>query len=146
MKVILLEDVKKVGKKDEVVDVSQGYANNFLFKQNLAVEASKSNMKQLNKKMANQEADYQKEIEEMKKLKAQIERKTFKFTLKIGNNGHVFGSVSTKQLNQALLHEGFKVDKRGILGNPITHLGESTVKLQLHKEVVCDMKIIIEGK
>lgn len=146
MKVILLEDVKKVGKKDEIVDVTQGYANNFLFKQNLAVEADKKNMKNLKKQLDNREEQYQEEIKQMKQVKAEIERKVFKFTLKVGANGHVFGSISTKQINQALLHEGFKVDKHGILVEPITRIGESTVKLRLHKEVECDMKILIEGK
>ncbi len=146
MKVILLEDVKKVGKKDEIVEVSQGYANNFLFKQKLAVEADKKHLAELDKKMASRAEDYAKEVKEMNKLKAEIEKKTFKFSLKQGANGHVFGSISHKQINQALLHEGYKIDKHAILGNPITTIGPSTVKLQLHKEVVCDMKILVEGK
>ena len=79
MKVILLEDVKKVGNKDQIVEVSQGYANNVLFKQKLAVEATKGNLEKLNVKLADDNANYQQEVKNAKKLKAELEAKEFKF-------------------------------------------------------------------
>lgn len=146
MKVILLEDVKKVGKRNEVVEVSQGYANNFLFKQNVAVEADKANMRALKKRVANEQADYEKTVSDAKALKAELESKEFVFKLKSGKNGQVFGSISSKQINQELKNQGYKIDKRGILGNPINHLGYDKVKIELHKEVIAEIKVKVEEK
>ena len=145
MKVILLEEVKKVGKADEIVEVSQGYANNVLFKQNLAVEATKGNLEKLKVKLANDDANYQDDIKEAKKIKTKLESMEFKFKLKEGKGGSVFGSISHKQIHVALTKEGFKIDKRSIHGEPIAHLGYDSVEIQLHKEVVAKIKIKVEG-
>ena len=115
MKVILLEEVKKVGKADEIVEVSQGYANNVLFKQNLAVEATKGNLEKLKVKLANDDANYQDDIKEAKKIKTKLESMEFKFKLKEGKGGSVFGSISHKQIHVALTKEGFKIDKRSFM-------------------------------
>ncbi len=146
MKVILLEDVKKVGKKDDIVEVSQGYANNVLLRQKLGVEADKKNLSKLNTKLANCDKAYKEEIAQAKKEKKKLEAMEFKFTLKEGMGGNVFGSVSTKQVYVALTNAGFKIDKRDIHGDPIAHLGYDQMEINLHKEVVASIKIKVEGK
>ncbi len=146
MKVILLEDVKKVGKKNDVVEVSQGYANNFLFKQKVAVEADKANMRQLKKRLAADEKQHQADVEAAEKLKKELESKEFVFKLKAGKNGQVFGSISSKQINLELKNQGYKIDKRSIKGDAINHLGYDRVKIELHKEVTAEIKIKVEEK
>ncbi len=146
MKVILLEDVKKVGKKNEIVEVSQGYANNFLFKQNVAVEADKGNMRQLKKRLAEDAKNHELEVAAAEKLKKELESKEFVFKLAAGKNGQVFGSVSSKQINLELKKQGYNIDKRGIKTEPINHLGYDRVKIELHKEVTAEIKIKVEEK
>ncbi len=146
MKVILLEDVKKVGNRNEVVEVSQGYANNFLFKQKLAVEADKANMRALKKRVAEEDANYAAEVKAAEDLKTELESKEFVFKLKSGKNGQVFGSVSSKQINEELKKQGYKINKRGILSDPINHLGYDKVKIELHKEVIAEIKVKVEEK
>lgn len=146
MKVILLEDVKKVGKKDEIVEVSQGYANNCLFKQKLAVEATAHNLKKLDEALKNRKEQYDNEVKEALKQKSELEKLEFKFTLKEGKGGNVFGSISSKQINQAVLQAGYKLEKHAVLGEPVAHLGYDKVKVQLHKEVIAELTILVEGK
>ncbi len=146
MKVILLEDVKKVGKRNEVVEVSQGYANNFLFKQNVAVEADKNSMRALKKRIAQEDANHAAEVKAAEDLKAELESKEFVFKLKAGKNGQVFGSISSKQINEELKKQGYKINKRGILSDPINHLGYDKVRIELHKEVIAEIKVKVEEK
>lgn len=146
MKVILLEDVKKVGKRNEVVEVSQGYANNFLFKQKVAVEADKSSLRALKKRVAQEEASHEAEVQAAQDLKSELEAKEFVFKLKSGKNGQVFGSISSKQINEELKKQGYKINKRGILSDPINHLGYDKVRIELHKEVVAEIKVKVEEK
>lgn len=146
MKVILLQDVKKVGKKDEIVNVKDGYAKNKLIPEGLAVEASKEAMKQLNSKIQKANDEYQHDKEEAVKIKDKLESKEFKFQLKAGKNGEVFGSISSKQIVKKLTDEGFKVDKKMIKSDSISHLGYDRVIVKLHKEVEAEIKIlVIEG-
>lgn len=145
MKLILLQDVKKVGKKDEVVEVSDGYAKNFLLKQNLAIEVTKSSNKQLKIQKENEKIQHDIDVANAEKLKIELESKEFEFHLKAGKGGSVFGSVSSKQILKKLQDEGYKVNKKMILSEPISHLGYDRVKLQLHKEVVAEIKILIKG-
>ncbi len=147
MKVILLKDVKKLGKKDEVVNVSDGYANNYLFKNNLAVASSNTSDKKLAEKKAEQAAKAAAKLEEAKVLKAELERKELEFKLKSGANGNVFGSVSAKQVLGKLRTEGYKnIDKKMIVSGPIAHLGYDKVLIQLHKEVQAEVKVLIKGE
>lgn len=134
MKVILLSDVKKVGKKDDVVEVSDGYARNFLIKRKLAVAYTKGSSKILDEQLAikkEHEAQLKKEAEALKK---KLETMKLEFSLSTGKEGQVFGSISTKQIHQALQEKGIEVDKRKIkLDVPVSSLGTTNVEVDLYK-------------
>jgi len=144
MKVILLSDVKKVGKKGEIVEVSDGYARNFLLKQNLAVGASEHSVNVLK----NQQADEKKKQAELKaeaqKLAEQLQQKEFVFKVN-AKDGRVFNSVSTKLLAQRLSEEGYNIDKRKILDHePLNLLGYHQVRVELYKDVIATLKVKLE--
>ncbi|HCV2902028.1 TPA: 50S ribosomal protein L9 [Staphylococcus aureus] len=137
MKVIFTQDVKGKGKKGEVKEVPVGYANNFLLKKNYAVEATPGNLKQLElqKKRAKQER--QQEIEDAKALKETLSNIEVEVSAKTGEGGKLFGSVSTKQIAEALkAQHDIKIDKRKMdLPNEIHSLGYTNVPVKLDKEV-----------
>ncbi|HDJ3629849.1 TPA: 50S ribosomal protein L9 [Staphylococcus aureus] len=137
MKVIFTQDVKGKGKKGEVKEVQVGYANNFLLKKNYAVEATPGNLKQLElqKKRAKQER--QQEIEDAKALKETLSNIEVEVSAKTGEGGKLFGSVSTKQIAEALkAQHDIKIDKRKMdLPNGIHSLGYTNVPVKLDKEV-----------
>ncbi|HDI1532716.1 50S ribosomal protein L9 [Staphylococcus aureus] len=137
MKVIFTQDVKGKGKKGEVKEVPVGYANNFLLKKNYAVEATPGNLKQLElqKKRAKQER--QQEIEDAKALKETLSNIEVEVSAKTGEDGKLFGSVSTKQIAEALkAQHDIKIDKRKMdLPNGIHSLGYTNVPVKLDKEV-----------
>ncbi|AHZ97978.1 MULTISPECIES: 50S ribosomal protein L9 [Staphylococcus] len=137
MKVIFTQDVKGKGKKGEVKEVPVGYANNFLLKKNYAVEATPGNLKQLElqKKRAKQER--QQEIEDAKALKETLSNIEVQVSAKTGEGGKLFGSVSTKQIAEALkAQHDIKIDKRKMdLPNGIHSLGYTNVPVKLDKEV-----------
>ncbi|HDC5726795.1 TPA: 50S ribosomal protein L9 [Staphylococcus aureus] len=137
MKVIFTQDVKGKGKKGEVKEVPVGYANNFLLKKNYAVEATPGNLKQLElqKKRAKQER--QQEIEDAKALKETLSNIEVEVSAKTGEGGKLFGSVSTKQIAEALkAQHDIKIDKRKMdLPNGIHSLGYTNVTVKLDKEV-----------
>ncbi|HCX9954568.1 TPA: 50S ribosomal protein L9 [Staphylococcus aureus] len=137
MKVIFTQDVKGKGKKGEVKEEPVGYANNFLLKKNYAVEATPGNLKQLElqKKRAKQER--QQEIEDAKALKETLSNIEVEVSAKTGEGGKLFGSVSTKQIAEALkAQHDIKIDKRKMdLPNGIHSLGYTNVPVKLDKEV-----------
>ncbi|HDE0521292.1 TPA: 50S ribosomal protein L9 [Staphylococcus aureus] len=137
MKVIFTQDVKGKGKKGEVKEVPVGYANNFLLKKNYAVEATPGNLKQLElqKKRAKQER--QQEVEDAKALKETLSNIEVEVSAKTGEGGKLFGSVSTKQIAEALkAQHDIKIDKRKMdLPNGIHSLGYANVPVKLDKEV-----------
>ncbi|HBM8455754.1 50S ribosomal protein L9 [Staphylococcus aureus] len=137
MKVIFTQDVKGKGKKGEVKEVPVGYANNFLLKKDYAVEATPGNLKQLElqKKRAKQER--QQEIEDAKALKETLSNIEVQVSAKTGEGGKLFGSVSTKQIAEALkAQHDIKIDKRKMdLPNGIHSLGYTNVPVKLDKEV-----------
>ena len=137
MKVIFTQDVKGKGKKGEVKDVPVGYAKNFLLKKNYAIEATPGNLKQLEQKNKAAEAERQQEIEDAKQLKAQLSEIEVEVSAKTGEGGKLFGSVSTKQITQALQEQhNIKIDKRKMeLPNGIHALGYTNVPVKLDKEV-----------
>lgn len=146
MKVILLQDVKKVGKKNEVVDVSDGYARNFLIAKKLAVAVSNASMDVLN---AQKQADREHELELEKQanlLKERLENITLNFKVKVGNGGKVFGSVSSKQIVEKLKKEfDIVIDKRKILTDvTASSLGTTRFKVDLyHNKVIGEIKVVL---
>ena len=144
MKVILLADVKKVGKKGEVKEVSDGYARNFLIARGLAVQASNDSMKVLAVQKA-EEAEHQAELKaEAEALKEKLEAMTFEFKVN-AKDGIVFNSISTKHLQEALRKEGIIVDKRKMLDKePIAQLGYSNVRIELYKGVIGTIKVLLK--
>ncbi|PTJ49048.1 50S ribosomal protein L9 [Staphylococcus simulans] len=137
MKVIFTQDVKGKGKKGEVKDVPVGYAQNFLFKKNVAVEATPGNLKQLELKNKRVEEEREQEIEDAKALAKRLEDIEVEVTAKSGEGGKLFGSVSTKQIAQALQKQhDIKIDKRKMdLPNGIHALGYTNVPVKLDKKV-----------
>lgn len=137
MKVIFTQDVKGKGKKGEVKDVPVGYANNYLIKNKLAVEATAGNLKQLEQQNKAAEAERQQEIDDAKQLKAQLADIEVEVSAKTGEGGKMFGSVSSKQIAEALkAQHDIKLDKRKMdLPNGIHALGYTNVSVKLDKEV-----------
>lgn len=145
MKVILLKDVKGKGKKGEVKDVPEGYARNYLFKHNLAVEASKGNMKSLEKKKESEEKQAQQELEEAKKMKKEFEDMTVELSAKAGDGGRLFGAVTNKQIAEELKKAGYKIDKRKIeMDEPIRSLGYTNVNVKIHPDVTATLKVHVK--
>lgn len=147
MKVILLSDVKNKGKKGQVVNVADGYAN-YLINNNLATPANEASLRKLaDEKKAMMEKE--KEIlEEAKKLKANLENKQLIFKVKVGEDGRMFGSISTKQIVDALKSQhDITIDKRKlILDESIKNMGYTKVKVQLHKDVVAEFTVLVTDK
>lgn len=148
MKVILLEDVKNVGKKGQLVNASDGYAKNFLFPKKLAVEATKSNMNDLELKKKAEEKRKQQELEEARELAKQMEAKEVIVSVKTGENGKTFGSVTNKEIAEALEKQtGLKVDKKKIvLEEPIKMVGSRTVIVKIHPQVNAEINVKIMEK
>ncbi|HIS29461.1 MAG TPA: 50S ribosomal protein L9 [Candidatus Avamphibacillus intestinigallinarum] len=148
MKVILTKDVKGTGKKGEVKDVAVGYATNFLIKKGLAVEATPANMKKLEQDEKNKAAAEAEEKDAAIQLKDNLADLTVEVTAKSGEGGRLFGSITSKQIAEALKKEhGYKVDRRKIeLDEPIRSLGYSTVPVKLHPEVSGSIKVHVSEK
>ena len=147
MKVILKADIKGVGKKDQVINASDGYVRNFLFPKNLAVEANTENMKKLQAK--NDATQYKKDLEkeEAKKIADKMSKIMLKITVKAGENGKIFGGVSAKEISENLeKQENIKVDKKKInLKETIKTLGVHTVEVKLYEGVIGKIKIDVRS-
>ncbi|MFQ7312033.1 50S ribosomal protein L9 [Drancourtella sp. An210] len=146
MKVILLEDVKSVGKKGDIVEVSDGYARNVIIKQKKGVEANKKNLNDLKLKKANDEKIAQEQFEAAKKLKAEIEEKKVVLKIKTGEGGRTFGSVSSKEIAAAVKEQlGYDIDKKKIqMKEAIKTLGMHIVPVKLHTKVTADLKVSVQ--
>ena len=143
MKVILKADIKGVGKKDEIINASDGYARNFLFPKNLAVEANNENMSKLKAKQNSAKFQKDQEREEAIKISDKLSKILLKIKVKAGGNGKIFGGVSAKEIAEELEKEyQIKVDKKKILlDEPIKNLGIRTVEIKLFEGVVGKLKI-----
>lgn len=148
MKVIFMKDVKGKGKKGEVKNVSEGYARNYLLPNNLAVEASKSNLNTLKAKQKSEQKKEENELNEAKKLQQLIEKTPLTFQTKAGEGGRLFGSITSKQIAEELKKQKMKVDKRKIeLSEPIRSLGVTNVSIKLHSDVTATLKVqVVEQK
>lgn len=143
MKVILLEDVKSIGKKGQLVNVSDGYAKNFLLPKKLGVEATKSNLNDLELKKKSDEKKRQQEYEAALKLAEELKQKVVLVKVKAGENGKIFGSVTSKEISAALEEStGIKIDKKKIvLDEPIKNVGKMTLPVKIHSKVSAQIEI-----
>ncbi|MDD4706286.1 MAG: 50S ribosomal protein L9 [Bacilli bacterium] len=145
MKVILLKDVKKQGKKDEIIEVSDGYALNFLIKNGYAIKYTSGSKTHLENNLNMRKEEEEKLIEKLKIIKKQIEDKEFKFKVKVGKEGKLFGSISSKQIVEKLAENNIIIDKKSInIKNPIDTLGVHLIDINLHKKVNAQAKILLE--
>ncbi|APH06794.1 50S ribosomal protein L9 [Bacillus weihaiensis] len=146
MKVIFLKDVKGKGKKGEIKNVADGYAQNFLLKQGLAVEASNANVSSLNAQKKKKEQEAVEELEQMKHLKDELEKLTVEILAKSGEGGRLFGSVTSKQIADELKKTyNIKLDKRKLdLPDGIRALGFTNVPVKLHPEVTATVKVHVK--
>ena len=146
MKVILLEDIKSLGKKGDIVDVSDGYARNFLLAKKKGVEASAKNLNDLKLQKANDEKVAQENLDAAKALGAKINESEVVFNMKVGEGGKLFGAVATKEIAQALKEQtGLEIDKKKIvIDEAIKTLGVHTVKVKLHKDVTAELKVKLQ--
>lgn len=145
MKVILLQDIKNVGRKNEVINANDGYARNFLFPKKLAVEANKDNMLKLEAKQASNAHKKNLEIEENKKKAKQIEEITLNLKVKAGANGKTFGGITSKEIAEGIKKQtGIDIDKKKIaLKETIKTLGIYTVEIKFGDGVNAKLKMSI---
>lgn len=143
MKVILLQDVKSLGKKGQTVEVSDGYARNFILPKKLGIEANAKNMNDLKLQKAHEEKVAKEQLKEAKELAAKIEGLSVELSIKSGKDGRTFGSVSTKEIAQAFKEQnGIEIDKKKIsLDEPIRTVGTSIVNIKLHREVTAKLTV-----
>ena len=144
MKVIFIKDLKGQGKKNEMKEVKDGYAQNFLIKNGYAVKANDANVYKINKDLSEKKLEESLLIKDMQKLKDELEKKEFTFKAKTGKQDMMFGSISSKQIKEILTENNYKIDKTQIkIDHPLTGLGIHNVDLELHKEVIATIKIKI---
>lgn len=145
MKVVLLQDVKSQGKKNEIIEVNDSYARNFLIKKNLAQQVTPQVLNELNQKKQAHEIKVKKEIEQARNLAKELEKEEFVIIAKIGENGKLFGSITVKEIEQAIIKKGFNVEKKQInLKESIKTVGQFIVELKLYQGVNCKIKIIVK--
>lgn len=145
MKVILLEDVKALGKKGEIVNVNDGYARNFILPKKLGVEANGKNLNDLKLQKANEEKVAQQLLDDAKELGKKIEAGKVELSIKVGEGGRAFGSVSSKEIAIAVKEQmGYDIDKKKIqLKDAIKTLGSHGVPVKLHPKVTAELKVIV---
>ena len=145
MEVILKEDVAKLGSRGDVVKVAEGYGRNFLLPRKLAIEATTGNKKVIEQMRAAAVRRSAKEKAQAEELSKQFDGVSVSFARRAGEQDHLFGSVTSSDIGDALEKKGFNVDRRKIqLHEPLKTLGEFTVPVKLHKDVTAHLKVLIE--
>ena len=146
MKVILLQDVKSLGKKGEIVNVNDGYARNFILPKKLGVEATGKNLNDLKLQKNNEKKVAQENLDAAKKLAAELAEGKVELAIKVGEGGRAFGSVSSKEIAVAVKEQmNLEVDKKKIqLKEAIKSLGTHIVSVKLHPEVTTELKVVVK--
>ena len=146
MNVILLQDVNKLGKKGDVVKVNDGYARNFILPKKLGLEATEKNLKDLAVQKAEEEKRQQEIYQEAVVLGDELKKKTVKLSIKGGEGGKTFGSITAKEIAQGLQEQtGIEIDKKKlVLADAIKNAGSSKVGVKLHPKVTVDLKVDVE--
>ncbi|SHE87279.1 50S ribosomal protein L9 [Clostridium fallax] len=144
MKVILLQDVKKLGKKGDVINTSDGYARNYLFPRKLAEEATDSNLHVLNAKKETERRKKLAELEAAQKLAGELKNKEIKINAKAGENGRLFGAITSKDVAELIKKQfNVDVDKKKIVMDTIKVSGTFEIEVKLYPEVSTKMKVVI---
>jgi len=143
MKVILLQDVKSLGKKDEIVDVSDGYARNMILPKKLGVEANAKNLNDLKLRSQQTERAAQEQLENARQLAEELSDKSVEIKIRAGEGGKTFGSVSTKEIAAAAKDQlGLELDKKKmILAEPIKAIGTYAIDIRLHPKVTAQLRV-----
>lgn len=146
MQVILLEDVKTLGKKGEIVKVSDGYAKNFVIPKKLGVEATQKALNELKNQQKRDSIIAQQQLDEAKAYGEKISKETIQLTMKAGEGGRVFGSVSTKEIVTAAKQQfGFDIDKKKLqMPEPIKSFGTYEIPVELHPQVTTTIKVCVK--
>lgn len=145
MKVILLKDVKKQGKKDDIIEVSDGYANNFLIKNGLAIRYTEGSRNKLNYEINERQKEEDKLVTELENIKKVLENKKIKFKVKTGKDGKMFGTISSKQISDEIKKLGYSIDKKTIvMDHVIDSLGVHEIDANVHKRVQIKLTIVVE--
>lgn len=145
MKVLLLQDVKTVGKKGEIIEVNDGYARNFLIKKGMAQQATANVINETNQKNAALERQRQKEYEEAVEIGKQLKDKNIVLAIKFGENGKPFGAVTSKEISQELAKLGYDIDKKKInLKDSIKAAGIFDVEIKVHAKVTTNIRVEVK--
>ena len=146
MKVILVEDVKSLGKKGDIVNVSDGYARNMLFPKKLGLEPTSKNINDLKLQRAHEDKVAKEQFDAAQAFKAELETKEVTVSIKGGENGRTFGSISSKELAEAAKEQlGYDIDKKKMqLSSPIKELGTTKVPIRLQPKVTAELKVIVK--
>ena len=145
MKVILLKDIKELGKTGEIKELADGYARNYLIPRGMAAEATKEKIKETEEKNLKVQKNIQKEILVAEDLKQKLQGKTIKISLKTGGGDKLFGAVTNKEIAELLDKQlKIKIDKKKIeFAEPIKHLGEYEIKIKLYPAVQAEVKLVV---
>ena len=146
MKVILLEDIKGVGKKDQVINASDGYATNFLFPKKLALEATQINIQRLDAQKKREEEEKKELLLAAGELKTKLEQVTVIIEAKAGASGKLFGAITNKEVSEKLNAQNFEIDRKKIELKDIKNIGEYDAVIKLHPKVLASIKVkVING-
>ena len=144
MKIILIDNVKGTGKKDEVKEVKDGYGSFLIKNKNAVLYSTKSN-EVLNTQIKDRNDKEEQLILECTNIKNKLEKDTLEFLVKTGNDGKVFGSISSKQISEELKKKGYNIDKKLIDRENLNTLGSHTVTINLHKKVVAHLNVVLKA-
>lgn len=145
MKVIFIKDLKKQGNKNEIKEVKDGYAQNFLIKNGYALPATPANLEKIKKNVVEDKLEETLLIKEMETLKTKLEKETLIFKVRTGKQDMMFGKISIKQIKKELNDKGYGLEKTAIkLNSDITSLGFHDVQIELHKKVTATIKVKVE--
>lgn len=147
MKVIFIKDLRNQGKTNEIKEVSDGYATNFLIKNGYAVKYTKTSNERLNNDIEKNRQQEEKNKEEANKLKQELEKEKLKFIVKAGVNGKVFGTISSKQIADELKKKNYNIDKKKIqTDNSLNTIGNHYVEIELYKNIKAKLQVELAEK
>jgi len=142
MEVIFIKDLKNQGKKGQIKEVKDGYAENYLIKNGYAVKKNKENVLKLNHEIAKKEKETEEKIKEAELIKEKLSKETLEFKVKTGNDDKVFGSISIKQIKEELIKKGYKIEKSMIsINNTIDSLGFHNIDINLYPNITVVVKV-----